>query len=87
MMRATNPCRLGSKSALPPERGSFAAPTLLRHLRVSEGFSFIGTAADHLQRTDRAIREARADHKPVRDLLRRKRLLTARCAALGAVDG
>ena len=48
---------------------------------------FIGTAADHLKRTDRAIREARADHKPVRDLLRRKRILTARCAALGAVDG
>ena len=47
---------------------------------------FIGTAADHLQRTDRAIREARADHKPVRDLLRRKRLLVARCAALGAAN-
>lgn len=69
-----------------PERVT-TAPTHLRHLRVSEGFSFIGTAADHLQRTDRAIREARKDHGPVRDLLRRKRILTARCAALGAVDG
>lgn len=48
---------------------------------------FIGTAADHLQRTDRAIKEARADHKPVRNLLRRKRILTARCAALGAENG
>jgi hypothetical protein len=48
---------------------------------------FIGTAADHLKRTDRAIREARADHKPVRGLLRRKRLLTARCAALGGDRG
>lgn len=48
---------------------------------------FIGTAADHLKRTERAIMEARKGHKPVRDLLRRKRLLTARCAALGATDG
>lgn len=48
---------------------------------------FIGTAADHLQRTERAIREARKGHKPVRDLLRRKRLLTARCAALGGDRG
>jgi hypothetical protein len=63
------------------------APTHLRHLRVSGGFSFTGTAADHLQRTERAIREARKGHKPVRGLLRRKRLLTARCAALGAANG
>jgi hypothetical protein len=73
---------------LPVKRGLLlSAPTHLRHLRVSEGFSFIGTAADHLKRTERAIREARKGHKPVRGLLRRKRLLTARCAALGGDRG
>lgn len=36
-MSLRNPCRLGLKSVLPPERVT-TAPTHLRHLRVSEGF-------------------------------------------------
>ena len=46
----------------------------------------IGTAADHLSRVERAIADARAAHMPVRHLLRRKRVLVARCAALGAAN-
>ena len=72
---------------LPPERVTTAPTHPSDAACVAGGFSFTGTAADHLQRTDRAIREARKGHKPVRDLLRRKRLLTARCAALGGERG
>jgi len=42
-MSLRNPCRLGLKSVLPPERVT-TAPTHLRHLRVSEGFSDVAEA-------------------------------------------
>lgn len=48
---------------------------------------FIGTAAQALQQTRKAIAEARKTHAPVKHLLDRERLLVARCAALGANDG
>lgn len=44
---------------------------------------FIGTAAYHLARVEAAIARARASHAPCRDLLKRRKLLVARCAALG----
>jgi len=45
---------------------------------------FLGTAAEHLEAIERRIAEARAKHRPVADLLKRKTKLKARCAALGA---
>ena len=47
-------------------------------------FSFIGTAASHLERVERAISTAKAAHGPVADLYKRRAKLKARCAALGA---
>lgn len=45
---------------------------------------FVGTAAQALIETRQAIAEARRQHKPVRPLQKRLRLLVAICAARGA---
>jgi len=50
-------------------------------------FPFIGTAGDNLARVERAIDRQRKAHGPLRDLLKRQRILKARCAALGVQHG
>lgn len=49
-------------------------------------FPFIGTAAEHLERVRHDLEHARANHAPVAKLLRRRKVLVARCAALGVRD-
>jgi hypothetical protein len=50
-------------------------------------FPFIGTAAEHLEQVEKAIDRRRKAHHPVADLLKRRRILVARCAALGVQHG
>ena len=50
-------------------------------------FPFMGTAGDNLARVERAIDRQRKAHGPLRDLLKRQRILKARCAALGVQHG
>lgn len=47
-------------------------------------YPFIGTAAQALDRVEQQIKQARKDHKSTRALLARRKLLVARCVALGA---
>jgi hypothetical protein len=51
---------------------------------ASGALCFTGTARDHLARVERAIERQRKAHGPVSELLKRQRVLKARCAALGA---
>ena len=50
-------------------------------------FQFIGTAAHHLARVERAIARQEAERGPIADLRKRHRILKARCAALGGQHG
>ncbi len=51
--------------------------------RRQRAFPFVGTAGEHLDRVERAIERQRRAHGPLRNLLKRQRVLKARCAALG----
>lgn len=59
------------------------AATAPASLGASGVFCFIGTAADHLDRVERQLERQRASHGVVADLVKRQRILKARCAALG----
>lgn len=65
-------------------RVNAASSRLVNYPSVSALGIFLGTAAEHLEATEARIAEARAAHRPVADLLKRQRILKARCAALGA---
>lgn len=75
MTRATEPRAARDNAAILPVAN---CPS------VSALGAFLGTAAEHLEAVERQIDEARAKHRPVADLLKRQRILKARCAALGA---
>ena len=47
----------------------------------------MGKAAHHLARVERAIERQRKAHGPVADLIKRRKILIARCAALGGHNG
>lgn len=68
-------------------RGPSCLETTPASFVASGAFPFIGTAGDHIEAIERRIRLARASHQPVAGLLRRQRILKARCAALGACHG
>lgn len=68
-------------------RGPSCLETTPASFVASGAFPFIGTAGDHLEAIERRIRLARASHQPVAGLLKRQRILKARCAALGACHG
>jgi len=75
MTRATEPRAARDNAAILPVENYPGASVL---------GAFLGTAAEHLEAVERQIDEARAAHRPVADLLKRQRILKARCAALGA---
>ena len=76
--------RVSNPAARREKRAFSSQETAPASFVASGAFPFIGTAGDHLEAIERRIRLARASHQPVAGLLKRQRILKARCAALGA---